>query len=117
MRDRAVNIGQRLTTRMPSGEQPGDIRTRHAPKAGLVLLNNQIKRFSHHPPSLPKISSCLSRLHTLKVNSVKYIRIFPAPQRKTRDSKEDPTLTQGTQSKNRFEQRPSQGVLERETLS
>jgi hypothetical protein len=42
MRDRAVNIGQRLTTRMPSGEQPGDIRTRHAPKAGLVLLNNQI---------------------------------------------------------------------------
>ena len=42
MRDRAVNIGQRLTTRMPGGEQPGDIRTRHAPKAGLVLLNNQI---------------------------------------------------------------------------
>jgi hypothetical protein len=42
MRDRAVNIRQRLTTRMPSGEQPGDIRTRHAPKAGLVLLNNQI---------------------------------------------------------------------------
>jgi hypothetical protein len=42
MRDRAVNIRQRLTTRMPSGEQPGDIRTRHAPKASLVLLNNQI---------------------------------------------------------------------------
>jgi hypothetical protein len=40
MRDSAVNLGKRLTTRLPNGEQPGDVRTLHVPKTVLALFNN-----------------------------------------------------------------------------